>query len=324
VLPEALASQQKENDTVSADLKKLRSDPPAGFVLPDNQIDELSQSSVSLRQMLARIHERDQWLTDLASAAPTLKDPAKSPTLDAALANFRSRQQDAWNAAQRTGIDEAKPESLQEATETARVAELERSLQQSQTMLAQSRQATELARLDADMQLRLLKEQKDSELADANKKLAESEARRAVVDAQTDATLQQGKADAEKIRLRQKCDDPEVKDLLAPFLAEGVWQPGDRPGRPSLHQRGPVSLSALKKFGALESSEHGLTQLYIAGNGVFADWPNQVHPDKDRPKWGFARAPSRLSQEDWQKLQHIQDLLNELGDTMVEQKMLAQ
>lgn len=324
VLPEVLASKQKENDSISADLKTLRADPPTGFVLPDKQEDELSQSSVSLRQLLARTHERDQWLTGLMSGAPKLPDPTKAPTLDAALSNFRARQQEAWNAAQRTGIDEAKPESLQQITEAARIAELGRSLEQSQAMLAQSRQATELARLDADTQLRLLKEQKDSELAIVNKKLAESEAHRAVVAAQTDATLQKGKADAEEIRLRQKCDDPEVKKLLAPFLADGIWQPGDRPGRPWLHQRGPVSLSALKKFGALEANERGLTQLYVAGNGVYADWPHQLHPDKDRPKWGFPRAPVLLSQEDWQKLRHIQGLLNELGETMVEQKMLVQ
>lgn len=322
--PEVVAAKQKEIDAVSADLKKFRSDPPAAFVLPDEQQDELSKTSVSLCQMLARTRERDSWLTSLISAAPKISDLAKFPTLEAALADFRTRKQEAWNAAQRKGIEEAKPESLQQIKESARIAELEHSLQQSQAMLSESRQATEAARLDSEMRLRLLKEQKDSELALVNKKLAESQANRAVVDAQSDATLKRGKADAEKIRLQQKCDNPDVKKLLEPFLASGIWQPGDKPGRPWTHERGPISLSALKKLGALEPTERGLTQLYIVGNGSYINWPNQVHPDKERPKWGFPRVTSQLSQDDWAELRKSQGLLNELGQTMVEQKMLAE
>ena len=101
--------------------------------------------------------------------------------------------------AQRKGIDEARPEALNKITESAKIAELEHSLEQSRAMLAESRQATELSRLDSEMQLRILKEQKDRDLAALNKKLAESEAHRAVVNAETGCPLlKKGKTDAEK------------------------------------------------------------------------------------------------------------------------------
>jgi hypothetical protein len=90
---------------------------------------------------------------------------------------------------------------------------------------------------------------------------------------QTDATMQKGKADADKIRLRQKCDDPEVKKLLAPFTATGLWQPGDRPGQPWIHAWGPISFAALKKTGALEPTQHGLTELYVVANAKTIGWP---------------------------------------------------
>ncbi len=323
VRPEEIVTKEKEIDSLSTDLKKLRADLPAGYVPPDQQQDELAQLSVMLRQMLAHTRERDGWLTSLMSAAPKNLDLAKAPTLDAALADFRSRQQQAWNAAQRRGIDEARPEVLKQITESARIAALEHSLQQSDLMLKEMRQANELSRLDSEMQLRLVREQKDRELVALNKKLAESEAHRAVVNAQTDAAVQNGKAEADKVRLRQKCSDPEVKRLLTPFTAKGVWQPGDRAGQPWIRDRAPVSLSALKTFGALDPTERGLRALWIAGNVRNDAWANHKHPDTERPKWGFTGGQRLLSQDDWQQLRHIQDMLNELGDTMVELGMLS-
>jgi hypothetical protein len=129
VMPEILAATKKEIDSTAADLKKLHDNPPAGFVLPDQQQDQLVKDAINLRQMLARLRERDEWLTTQVSAAPKSIDVSKAPTLEAALADFRVRQQQSWNAAQRKGIDEAKPEALEKVTESAKRAELERSLQ---------------------------------------------------------------------------------------------------------------------------------------------------------------------------------------------------
>ena len=47
-------------------------------------------------------------------------------------------------------------------------------------------------------------------------------------------------------------------------------------------------------------------------------------PSKESlPKWEFPQNTTMLSQEDWQQLRHSQDLLNELGQTMVERGMLS-
>jgi hypothetical protein len=170
------------------------------------------------------------------------------------------------------------------------------------------------------MQLKLLREQKEQEVTKLNRQLADSEAKRVVANAQSDAVRQQGNADAEKVRLVQKCQDPKVKEKLAPFLDAGVWQPSDKPGHPWLGERGPISLKALKAVGALEPTEKGLTILYICGNSTYI---NQKHPDTERSKWGYPVTPNNLTQDDWAKIREAQDLLKELGDTMVEQKMLA-
>jgi hypothetical protein len=323
VLPEVVAAIQKEVDSTTADLKKLHNNPPAGFVPPDQLQDELVKDRVTLSQMLAKLKERDGWLTSQVLAAPRSIDLTKIPTLEAALADFKSRQQQAWNAAQRKGIEEAKPAALDQITENARKAEMERSLQHANALLDQSHFDAEQAKINFDMQLKQLRDQKEQEVAEVNRKLAESEAKRTVENAKSDVIRQQGNADAAKLLLVQKCQDPNVKEILAPFLTSGLWQPGDQPGHPWLHERGPVSLKALKAVGALEPTERGLTTLYIDGNATYIRWPYQKHPDTERTKWGYPGTTARFQQKDWEDIREAQHLLNELGDTLVEQKMLA-
>jgi hypothetical protein len=318
-----IAATERELVAVTGELKRLKDNPPAGFTPPEQEQEELAKIGVSLRQSIGQVSEQAKWLDSVMTTAPKGFDASKAPTLDAVLSDFQRREEQAWNAAQRTGIEQAKPEAMKSVSDAARVAKLERSLERSQELLRQAREENEEARVNLDMRLRSMHDAKDREVAELNMKIANSQAQAAVTNAKAVATVERGSSDAEKIRLIQKCEDAEVKRLFAPFTSAGLWQPGDRQNHPFLHDRGPVSLSALSKCGALRPTPEGLTKLYICGNGSYLNWNYQQHPDTERPKWGYDRTPSQLSQRDWQELKHAQDLLNELGATMVEQKMLA-
>jgi hypothetical protein len=322
VSPEALASIEKQLASARESLTKLRQDPPSGFVPSDAQQDELTRIAVTLRTYNARLKERQTWLEDLILACRKDVDVSKAPTLEAALADFRRRQRQAWNDAQRLGIEQAQPEGTEQIREAARAAELERALEQARQIITETRDELERLRLESKMRLDEMHEEQRQREDALKAKLAEAQAARYVKEAQNDTKVQQGQQDAEKIRLSQRCRDPQVQKLLAPFLAHGMWQPGDRKGNPQVRERGPMSFSGIQATGALQPTPDGLKALLYLGNATVK---SSIHknPDTERPHWGFSFSAKRLSESDWDQIRKAQSLLNELGPTFVELKLLA-
>jgi hypothetical protein len=103
---------------------------------------------------------------------------------------------------------------------------------------------------------------------------------------------------------------PEIRELLKPFISEGLTQPDGRQFRPG-GQKGPVSLAALKRNGMLEPNYESLDKLRVA---------TTANKTNDRPLGSFPD----LYNKNWQTgVQRAQDLLNEFGELLVEKGMLA-
>lgn len=319
-------SHQQQAEKLVDSLKRQLETAPGGFVPPERTIEEISDLSLWASLSLARLRERDRWLQDqLAAGAPKNLDMTKIPTLEVKLGEFRRRQAELWNAADQAGSEKAEIESVQKRKEAAYAAEMERSLELTNRMLREARQDLERSKIEFNSHLKVLEEQHTLRVAELNKQMAELEAKRAITKATTEAVVQQGKNDAERVLLVQRCKDPQVQNRLAPFIGEGTWQPGDRRGKPTFNLKGPVSYTKIKASGALERNAEGLKKLYILGNATYSGQiaPGNTHPDTERPKWGYNVLPAKLSASDWDQIKEAQAMLIELGPTMVEIGMLA-
>lgn len=313
---------RKQVIDIQAELAKQKQEGPPGYLPPVQVESELSKLGAEVRGSLAHVRERSKRVEEMLRDAPVLPDPAKAVNLQGALDAFRRREQTARKAVEKIGAEEGRAQGLQQVTENARIAALERMAEHSRELLADARAEIERQKLDFEARLKLLAEEQQRELADINKRLADSEAGRAVTNAKAEATRIQGQQDAEKVRLVQRCRDPQVQKLLAPFLAHGIWQPGDRKGEPQVRERGPMSYSGIQATGALQPTPDGLKSLLELGNATVK---SSIHKnvDTERPHWGFSFSAKRLSESDWDQIRKAQSLLNELGPTMVELKLLS-
>ncbi len=319
-------SHQQQAEKLVDGLKRQLETAPAGFVPPEKTMEEISDLALWASVSLARLRERDRWLQDqLAAGIPKNLDMNKIPTLEAKIGEFRRRQAELWNAADQAGAQKAEVESVQKRREAAYAAEMERALEQTNRMLREARQDLERSKIEFNSHLKVLEEEHALRVTELNKQMAELEAKRAVTKATTEAVVQQGKNDAERVLLVQRCKDPQVQNKLAPFIGEGTWQPGDRRGKPTFNVKGPVSYTKIKASGALERNAEGLKKLYILGNATYSGQiaTGNTHPDTERPKWGYNVLPAKLSSSDWDQIKEAQTWLIELGPTMVEIGMLA-
>ncbi|MBI1827252.1 MAG: hypothetical protein HY287_03620 [Planctomycetes bacterium] len=142
---------------------------------------------------------------------------------------------------------------------------------------------------------------------EAQKKQAEAKATKTVGDAEA----------ARRIALAQST---EIRRVLAPFTTSGVWQPGQR--TPNL-EKTPVSLNALRAFGALQLNDSGLKKLWYCGNAKARFGTMRVSEDTMRPRWGYGPVFEKLSPAELRELRQAQQYLIDLGDVLVELKMLA-
>lgn len=161
-------------------------------------------------------------------------------------------------------------------------------------------------------------------VTDANRVNTEKK-RAAAVKLKTDqanAEIERMKNEAEHARLVAKAKTPEVKRYLATFLAKSYFQPTGnylsiRYERTT--EELPVSFTRIDSSGALDPSVQGLRTLVILASAGFSP-PNNWH---GRPPWNFDIGTFSWSKSDQDFIQKAQDLLRELGPTLVELKMLA-
>lgn len=121
----------------------------------------------------------------------------------------------------------------------------------------------------------------------------------------------------ENEKLLARARSTEVQATLAPFLHKRDVQPQKSGGGSvrfqSTFESKPMSLSALKGMGALDESVEGLKWLArVGGNRKLS-----------QPRWGVYSQPGNWSEGDKRLLTEAQQLLRELGPTLVEAGLLS-
>jgi len=204
--------------------------------------------------------------------------------------------------------------------------------------LSLSRQQNEQQRIDFEMRMEQQRVELRERLAASHREMDErlaaieredrlAEAERMRRDAEANAEARDIREDAQRTEFIAKCNSPQVKRDLAPFLAEGNWQPGDKKSNARLDMA-PMSYSKIKSDGALADSVEGLQRFLEIVNancsrrGYYTR--NNQHYDTHRPKWGYTRHWDRLTQEQIDEARRVQALLRELGPTLVELGMLTE
>jgi len=326
---EEVKVRKRNAETMLDALKQELTRPTVGWLPNEAQRRENAELYFWARERLAQIEQQQAWLATTLARLPKDASLESMKTLDAALRENASLPIDRKSKARVEGEAAAMEESRRMMSESARIAQLERSNAEAERLLKEARgeiaamkaqfEIEQKAR-DADLKKQLVEAEvkHHDEVARLERELKVAQARRDAADVQAELEKNQIQAQSEKSKLLARCRDPEVRSLLAPFLAEGYWQPGDRKGAASIDKT-PISLSKLRSFGALAPDAKGLQKLLECGTN-----PYQYHrADNIRPRWGYVAKLNQNTPDAIEELKKAQGFLIELGDAMVELKMLA-
>jgi hypothetical protein len=238
--------------------------------------NEASQAATAFRDLNRR-------LAALVASSPPA--PPETPTLEVALRALEER----------LAAEEVK--AIAEAVEKERRAGIAKRAEEKarQERMLQEKQA-EIDRLAAESKAKELDAEKQAAMAEA----AEKE--------------RVAREKAAKLALERKfaAAEPEIRQILMPFISPGYTQPEGREFRRATTTKGPVSLGALRRNGMLEPTVEALNQLCVATTS------NRTN---DRPLGSF---PDIQTNKNWEEgTQRAQQLLTEFGELMVEKGLLA-
>lgn len=326
---EEVKVRRRNAETMLDALKHELTRPTVGWLPDDAQRRENDGLYFWAKERLDQIEQQQAWLATTLAKAPKDTNVASAKTLDAVLREYKSRQMELWAKARVEGEAAATDESRRMVSESARVAELDRAKAEAERLLKEAR--AEIAAMkaqfdieqkarDADLKKQLLEAhvKHQDEVARLERELKVAQARRDAADVQAELEKNQIEAQSEKSKQLARCRDPEVRSLLAPFLAQGYWQPGDKKGAASIDKT-PISLSKLRSFGALAPDAKGLQKLLECGTNRY----HYHRADTIRPRWGYDPKLNQNGPDAIEELKKAQSLLNELGEAMVELNMLA-
>jgi hypothetical protein len=302
-------------ESLSKELNAELDRPNVGYLPSEERKTETEQAFAWTRQMLGTVAAEQGWLdTVISKATASPVEVKKAKSLQDVIRDYNAlRIQLATQA--RLEIEIAlRPEAQKIASDSAATNFLERARFDAEQTTLTLRAELEKQRIDDEIKTKRLIDVQEQRITDLNRQLADAKAARLKQDAASDATARKGEMDADEIRKRQQCHDPEVKRVLAPLLANGYWQPGDRDFEPSSIDAKPISLSKLRAAGALTRDSAGIKKLYEIGQ--------VVHGTKDRSvRWGF-RQFEYMPPEEFEQLKLAQKYLNDLGSALVQEGML--
>ena len=329
-------------DDLQRFLAERRQAAPTGYVPQVERIEQANAMYIWARERLARVAEIEAWLKYTLASADLDADVTSAPTLKQRIDSYLATRHQMWVDGIVAGRAAADAEITPRIAENARIVELERALLEAERFMKEALQQLEKERIDFERRLRerdislmeqvAAAEQEFEERLAAivrSDKIADAERARRDIDANIEA---RGIAEeAKAIDLVARCRSATVQRDLRPFLANGIWQPGDRQPNHRFDE-GPMSYRSLLEFGALNPDVRGLEMLLGVANARGNTRANHSlhgmrsgggHPDKTRPKWGYSESYDKLNQEQVAEVLRIQRLLIELGPTLVEEGMLA-
>jgi hypothetical protein len=292
------------------------------------------QDAEMVAEQLARVAVADEALAGAERALSSLVKRAEAvgagPTNLAEALRLRREQQDAGVRSRLK--EEADRIAKKEADEKAKVlaAGLERKAAKDvEALQAQLRQAEdrEALRLQNAEQAHLqeVAKLKAESAAQLEKQAADAAAARLKFDRDMERAEREAQRVREEMaaeRLTMRCSSPEVRQVLAPFLAAGYWQPSDQ--MDDRIEKRPISLSLLQGCQALSPTAVGLGKLYeIAASGADRERPRwraydtAISADHIKGSW-FVDHPEAL-----ELAKQAQAMLVELGPHLVARNMLA-
>ncbi|RIK66087.1 MAG: hypothetical protein DCC65_10710 [Planctomycetota bacterium] len=318
-----IAARKKAVESLLSQIKAELTSQNVGFSPTDSQRRDAAEHDSWARQRLAQITVRNDWIDAALSRAPKLTDPKAAKSLESVIHAYEIEQQEFWDRARLKGEAAAKAESESILVEKARMAELENRLREAEVLIQKMKaeQEVELKRIAVESQqkLALAEIREKNLLAELDRAKQVAAAERRLEDAKAVAKSNQIDLEADKTLDRQRCEDPEVKRLLAPFLAQGKYQPGMNRDEMLTADTKAISLSRLRAFGALEPTSNGIQKLLEVATNKHLNRPM----DTTRPRWGYKPRLRDNKPEAVDEIKKAQQLLIELGPTMVELGLLA-
>ncbi|MCC7316613.1 MAG: hypothetical protein IT419_17620 [Planctomycetes bacterium] len=303
---------------LQAELKRLN----VGWVPGPKLKLEMGDIGFWARDRISRIEQKESWLASALSRSPTDLDFAQVKTLEEVIREYEARQMESWGKARLQGEESAQKEAQDRIRESARIAELEKATQEAERHLKEERAKNAAIQVEYDLKIEQMKAETYKLQEETQRKLRDltaevnrlneiADAKRFAADTEAKVVASKTISEAEKKLLAQKCHDPEVRRLLAPFLAAGYTQPKSADQLPD---KLPISFSQLSSSGALSPDREGMRRLIIV-----ATWKG----DKVRPRWSVPQNFNWLSPDQIEMVKKAQGLLIELGPVMVEQKLLS-
>ncbi len=293
-----------------------------GYLLDEKLQEELIAAYFWAKERTAQMATQTHELDNIVADAPKDIDWAKAATLKAALDHFRSYLVRLSDEASEFARQVTKEKSKQILVDAAILTELQNAKAKAEQRLAEASMALERQRIDYKTRLAEARKKNDAdrtrmeiELKDARAENThlrrEADARRHAGNVHSEVKQEKIIADADRERKVALAKSDEVRNLLAPFLDDGYWQPGKAKGS---FDKGPVSYAALRSTGALRPTVGGLHKLLKLG---------RYKRDRERTRWGYPQRLNKLSAGQRDQLKRAQEYLIDLGDVMVEIGMLA-
>ncbi len=217
---------------------------------------------------------------------------------------------------------DAKAKVLADALERKAAKEVE--ALQAQLRQVEEREALRLRNAEEEHAQQLVKIKAEAE-ARLEKQAADAAAARLAFEREMERAEREGQRVREEMaaeRLNLRCNSPEVRQVLAPFMAAGYWQPSEQ--MDDRLEKRPMSLSLLQACEALSPTAVGLGKLYeIAATGADRERPRwlaydtAINADHIKGAW-FVDHPEAL-----ELAKQAQAMLVELGPHLVARNMLA-
>lgn len=344
--PADLAAEQVQARRLDEGLKILNRLDVEGVVGATPTLDALMTAKSSLQwaaDKRRRIADLNRLLDMADKVAEGLGEEAKSlPTLKLAIESALQQQTERRAAlaagAEAQAVEDAEAAVKLDAYEAALAAELQWSEQRRLELEAQ------IERQRVAFEERLLAVQAETAAREASAKAAFDRqmaqlradqerlaAELRAIQQKADEEIQAIDDDTEKARLIALARRPETQQVLAPFLTEGFWQPGQRRNDVG-DEKSPMSWSALVSFGVTKEGQEGLAQLLaVVNDRGFSQQQSGArtsqggnHHDDDRPKLSYGTNWAHISTEEREELIEMRRLLTELGPTLVELGLLAE
>ena len=322
--PLKLEEFEASRRTVNRVLESVRMEPDlvqADYVPNREDVKQIRRIYFWAEITLEHLAKQTASLDDMLRKTPANVDATKAPALRVAVAERTSLMDVLSSNAAVTADEITKVPAMRILVESATRGRIEEAETRAKVALDEARAENDRLKSQYEKRISDLEKETAAERNTIQIERDKAKAELADLKRQADAQLHAGTVKseikakgtvdaAEHERKTAQAQSPEVKELLKPFTTPGYhrWRAGDT------MDRQPVSLKALQAIGALDPSTQGLNKLLDIGLDK---------GDKERPRFGYAGAWSKLNPGQKEELKAIQNHLIELGEVMVELKMLA-